>query len=124
MSELDWNEYDFIECLGVLPRTDDYETRYIFSVLKHGLRLELVVRPFSSDIEIAIFQVEIDFPIIEFKITECSGTKFVNDKRGRYLEFAPAQVFGDRYERDFEIPVGVKLSVEPTVHIELFTKPT
>lgn len=27
MPELKWNEYEFIECLGVLPEVDDYSTK-------------------------------------------------------------------------------------------------
>lgn len=122
MPELIWDEHQFVECLGVLPTIDEYESGYHFSVLKHGLRLELSVFPYSSDICISIFRDGIESPIIDFQITECSGTQFIDDKRGKYLEFAPSQVFGDRFERDFQIPVGVKLSVEPTIHIEIFAK--
>jgi hypothetical protein len=36
-----WNEYDFVECLGVLPEVGDYETSHFYKVEKEGLRLEL-----------------------------------------------------------------------------------
>jgi hypothetical protein len=120
MPLLQWNEADFLECLEVVPQIDEYESGYHYVVSKHGMRLELSVYPYDSDIYISIFQDNIERPTISFSITECSGTRRTVDSRGDYLEFAPSQVFGDRFQRDFVIPVGVRLTVQPTISLELF----
>jgi hypothetical protein len=120
MSLLKWDETDFLECLEVAPEIDEYETGYHYVVTKPGMRLELSVYPYASDIAISIYQDGIERPIISFQITECSGTRRTLDHRGDYLEFAPAQVFGDRFKRDYLIPVGVRLTVRPTISLELF----
>ena len=120
MPELIWNEYDFVEHLEVLPEVDDYKTRYHYLVTKHGLRLDLLVIPTSSEIRISIFQEGIERSILAFRMIDCSGIRYTNDKRGEYLEFAPSQVFGTRYEPHQTIPVGVRLSVKPSLSIEFF----
>jgi hypothetical protein len=108
MPQLVWNETEFTACLEVLPTIDDYEMGYHYLVEKDGLKLELGVFPFTSD--------------VYFKLLGVSGTKYVRDSRGEFLVFAPSQVFGDRFHSDFVIPVGVKLSVKPSISISMFAK--
>jgi hypothetical protein len=120
MPQLKWNEADFAACLEVLPTIDEYATGHHYKVEKDGLRLELSVYQYDSDIMISLYQLDNSRPLINFTITDCSGTRYVNDERGEYLEFAPSQVFGTRYERDQVIPAGVRLSVKPSISLELF----
>ncbi len=121
MPQLAWNEADFLACLEVEPIVDQFEEGYHYSIAKDGLSLELSVFPFSSDICVTVKRDGIARPIIDFTITGCSGTRYVSDARGEFLEFAPSQVFGDRFQRDFLIPVAVRLSVKPSICIELAT---
>jgi hypothetical protein len=123
MLQLTWDETDFLVCLEVEPRIDEFEAGYHYTVSKDGLRLELGVFQFTSDICISVYRDGLERPVIDFTITECSGTRYVNDSRGEFLEFAPSQVFGDRFQRDYVIPVGVRLSVKPSIGIELFAQP-
>jgi len=120
MPQLKWNEVDFATCLEVLPTIDEYETGHHYTVEKDGLRLNLSVAQYASDIQISLYKLDGTRPMIKFTITNCSGTRYVNDERGEYLEFAPSQVFGKRYERNQVIPVGVRLSVKPSISLELF----
>ena len=124
MPQLKWDETDFLACLEVPPRIDEYETGHHYSVCKDGLRLELSVFQFDSDMCITVYRDGVERPVIDFKIRDCSGTRYVNDSRGEFLEFAPSQVFGDRFQRDYLIPVGVRLSVKPSICIELFAQQT
>ena len=124
MPLLRWNENDFLECLEVAPVIDDCGTGYHYVVNKHGMRLMLSVYPYDGDIWISIFRDGIDRAVIALAMTDCSGTRRVLDSRGDCLEFAPSQVFGGRFQRDFVIPVGVRLTVRPTIAVELFTIPT
>src|ERR1700733_8420108 len=121
MPHLKWDETDFLTCLEVPPTIDEFET-YHYSVSKDSLRLELSVFQFDSDICITVYRDGVKRPVIDFKITECSGTRYVNDSRGEFLEFAPSQVFGDRFQHDYVIPVGVRLSVKPSICVELFAQ--
>ena len=124
MPQLKWNETDFLTCLEVEPRIDEYETGYHYSVSKDGLRLELSVFPFPSDICITIYCDGVERADHAFTITDCSGTRYVNDSRGEFIDFAPSQVFGSRFQRDYLIPVDVRLSVKPSICVELFAQPT
>ena len=46
-----WNEFEFIECLEVLPEKDEeYETSHVFRVQKNGLTLLLTIYQFSGDV--------------------------------------------------------------------------
>src|SRR4051794_26018418 len=110
MPQLVWNEADFISCLEVLPKVEEYAISHQFVVEKDGLRLHVTVRQLDSDIYITLYRVGIEQPVIDFRIVQCSGTRYVNDQRGEYLEFAPSQVFGDRYSRNDLIPIGVRLT--------------
>jgi hypothetical protein len=122
MSLLRWNETDFLACLEVEPTIDEYEGGYHYSVVKDGLQLLLSVFPASSDICITVNRDTVDRPIVNFTITGCSGTKYINDSLGEFLEFAPSQVFGDGFQNEFAIPVAVRLSVKPSICIELVAK--
>jgi hypothetical protein len=124
MPQLKWDATDFLTCLEVPPTVDEFEAGYHYSVSKDGLRLELAVFQFDSDICIAVYRDGVERPVIDVRIKDCSGTRYVNDSRGEFLEFAPSQVFGERFQRDYVIPVGVRLSVKPSICIELFAHPT
>ncbi len=123
MPQLVWDEADFIACLEVLPEVEEYEVSHHFRVEKDGLRLDLTIYQLDSDVYITLYRIGVERPVIHFRITGCSGTRYVNDKRGEYLEFAPAQVFGDRYSSGVPIPVGVRLSVKLGIQIQLFADP-
>jgi len=48
---LEWDQYKFIECLGVLPELDEeYETNHVFRVEKDGLRFILTIYQYSGDV--------------------------------------------------------------------------
>jgi hypothetical protein len=123
MPQLVWNETDFAACLEVLPEVEEYGVDYIYRVNRSGLRLELSVYPYDGDIHIDLFREGVDCPVFAMKLIECSGTRYVNDDRGEYLEFAPARVFGSRYDGTSVIPFGVRLSVNPCISIRLFSAP-
>src|SRR5688572_9099326 len=117
MPERVWGETDLTTCLETLATIDEYETGYHYVVEIDVLKLDLSVFPYSSDVCISIYREGVIRPIIDVRITSCSGTQYIRDDRGEFLEFAPSQVFGDRFHRDFVIPVGVKLSVKPSISV-------
>ncbi len=122
MPELVWDEIEFTTCLEVLPTIEEDGISYFYVVEKDGLKLEFSVYPYSRDIYFTLYRSGVERPVIDFRLLNCSGTKYVRDQHGEFLEFAPAQVFGDRFHTDFVIPVGVQLSVKPSISILFFAK--
>lgn len=120
MPTLVWNETDFLTYLGVLPEVEEYGTSYFYRVYRCGLRLDLTVYPYASDIYFSLFRDEVETPVFDMKLIECNGVRYVNDQRGEFLEFAPAKTFGRRYDGMSLIPYGVRLSVNPCFSILLF----
>jgi hypothetical protein len=123
MPLLVWSETDFATCLEVLPAVEEYDVSYSYRVKRCGLRLDLTVYPYASDIYITLFREGVETPIFDMKLIECAGTRYINDERGEYLEFAPGKaLFGNRYD-GFVIPFGFRLSVKPCISIKLFSEP-
>lgn len=91
--ELAWNETDFLACLEVEPTIDDYESGYHYAVVNDGLRLGLSAFQYSSDIYITIYRDGVERPVIDSAISSCSGTSYINDSSGEFLEFAPPPGF-------------------------------
>jgi len=120
MPELVWDETDFTTWLGAVPEVAEYGVSYHYRVQEHGLRLEVTVYPHDSDIYITVWREGLEDPVIDLKLLGCSGVRYVNDQRGEYLEVAPGQVYGDRFEKDFVIPVGLRLSVKPSISLRFF----
>jgi hypothetical protein len=117
-----WNEFEFIECLEVIPEKDEeYETNHVFRIAKDGLSLVLALYQYSGDVYFDLFRDGIENPIFQMRLLDCPGARFVKAKDNReYLEFAPAQSFAGRYDGVEAIPFGIRLAVNPHINIELF----
>jgi hypothetical protein len=116
-----WNEYEFVECLGVLPKVGDWETSHFYKVEKDGLRLELTVEQDDGDIHIELFREGVETAIFHMRIWDCPGARYVKDRGADYLEMAATKSFGqNRYDGESVIQLGVRLSVTPHIRIELF----
>ena len=115
-----WDVADFISCLEVVPKVEEYDISHSFIVEKHGMRLLLKVRQYDSDVYFSLYRDGIALPVFDMKLTECQGARYINDKRGEYLEFAPSKCFGTRYDGYAVIPYGVRLCVKPSISIEMY----
>ncbi len=115
-----WNEYEFVECLGVLPEVEEYETSHFFRVEKDGLRLLLSVFQYDGDVYLDLYREGIEPPLFSMRLIGCEGARYVNEKGGEWLEFAPAKSFGSRYDGVSLLPFGVRVAVNPHIRIELF----
>ena len=115
-----WDELEFVECLEVVPTVEEYEVSHHFCVQEDGLTLKLTVFQYDGDVYISVYKDGVEIPILDVKLLACSGVRRVNDKRGDYLEFAPAKAFGSRYDGSSAIPLGIRLSVRPSISVELF----
>src|SRR5687767_13037886 len=87
MPELKWNEYEVIECLGVLPEIDDYNIGHHFKIERNGLILEMSIWQYESLIAISLYQTGNKNPFITFWFVVRDEIRYINDKRGYFLEF-------------------------------------
>ena|SRR5215212_1586746 len=122
MPEFVWNEYEFIECLGVLPEVSEYDDSRTFKVERDGLRLELSVSQYDGDIFLNIFREGVEPHVFFMRLTGCGGARYVRDKGGDFIEFAPAKSFGSRYDGRTPAPFGFRVSVNPHITIEPFSE--
>ena len=118
---LTWNQYEFIECLAVLPEVEEYETCHTFKVEKDGLKLVLTIYQYDGDVDFDLFRDGIEESVFKMRLMDCPGARYISTKQGKeYLEFATSKSFGMRYDGESPIPIGVRLSVNPHISIELF----
>lgn len=87
MPELNWNEYDFIECLGVIPETDDYFCSHEFTVEKDNLILEITVYQNESFVAISLTQRDANKPFINLCFIVREKIEFKNKKGFSVLKF-------------------------------------
>jgi len=122
MPEFVWNEYEFIECLGVLPEVSEYDDSRTFKVERDGLRLELNVSQYDGDIILDLFREGVEPHVFFMRLMGCEGARYVRDKGGDFIEFAPAKSFGSRYDGRTPAPFGFRVSVNPHIKIEPFSE--
>ena len=115
------NQYEFIECLGVVPQVEEDETAHYFKVSKDGLRLEMSVFQYDGDVHLDLYREGFDPSIFKMRLLNCAGARYVSNRNGReVLEFAPAKSFGGRYDGLSPLAYGVRVGVNPHISIELF----
>jgi hypothetical protein len=85
-----WNEYDFIESLGVLALLGEYEISHSYKVEKGGPRLELSVGQYYGGIRIELFRKGADMGLSGSQIRKRPGHRLPGnrgDKKFRQAEF-------------------------------------
>ena len=118
-----WNEADAIACLETLPEIDEDAVSYGFTIVRDGLRLELTVFPYASDVCISLFRDGVAEPVFDVTLLDCGGMRHVTDQSSERLEFAPAKCFGSRYDGRSPPPYGVSVAVKPSIQLRLFSYP-
>ena len=115
-----WNETDFTACLETVPVVGDSDTSHTFIVADSGLRLELTVFQFDGDVSIRLFRDGLTTAIFDLTMMDCAGARYVNDKNGERLEFAPANSIEGRYDGQSAPPFGVSIAVKPSIQLRFF----
>jgi hypothetical protein len=120
MAQLKWDPIEVATCLEVVPVADeDYGTQHCYTVVHEELTLTVRIQQYCGDVHLSLCRDKNTRPLIEFHLTDCSEIKYTNDQRGEYLDFAPAQAFGQRYGSGISIQASVRLTVKPGISIEL-----
>ena len=117
---LNWDEIDVMTVLEVMPETEAYGISHRFVVQKDRLKLEITIFQYDGDVQFLLFRDGIELPIFHMTLTDCPNIRRFRDTHKEYLEFATAQAFGDRYDGESHIPVGVRVAVKPHINIHLF----
>jgi hypothetical protein len=123
MPQLKWNEYDFVECLGVLPKTEEYETDHFFRLKQDGLIVEMTIWQYESLIAISITQDKTEKPFLTFFFVVRDEVKFRNDKEGSRLEFIDSVIVPLRFYHLSEGNVFEKANYPTDISIELWIYP-
>lgn len=129
MPELDWEPLDFLQCLGAVPETNEWDTNLVYEIKQSGVTLELVLWPNESVVAVSLTLDNQDKPMTSFTVMVGNPVLYKNEKWSEYLVFPECvivlslfyhtqwhQVFDkDKYPERVEM----ELSVYPTIRIEL-----
>ncbi|MGY2339011.1 hypothetical protein ACW9HW_07160 [Pseudomonas sp. SDO5532_S415] len=121
MPLLTWDPFDLIAVLGVFPSEGESGTSHRYVIEQGTVRLKLTIWQYESDVEIHVSEASLPNPIIKYTMLGCPGIRVVDDKRGKFLEFAASNTFPGRYDGYSVIPYGLRLWVEPQILLEPFT---
>jgi len=129
MPLLDWNHTDFIECLEVLPKSEDVETEQVFSIQREGLALDVSVWPLESVVYLDLHRVESEQSLIGMALFVRGPVEFIKEKNIECLRFHNAIPVPNRFsymdfEEDLHDPDAISygltavLRVNPDIVIE------
>lgn len=120
MPEFSWEPLDFLDVLGVVPQEEEFGVSYHYAIIREHLRLELTVWVYNSDVDLSIYVRPQEQPVIRLNLLGCPGARVVNDKRGKFIEFAAANLLSGRFDAETAPPYGFRLWVEPAIRVEPF----
>ncbi|MBX9666037.1 MAG: hypothetical protein K2X93_00405 [Candidatus Obscuribacterales bacterium] len=129
MPKLNWCELDFLECLEADPIVDDYGTSHYYELEQGDLRIQVTVWQYESVIQLSLLRASTNVTIFGFASFVRGNVRYINDKRGKYLEvydciLAPSRFWyqdaGDLFDhKKFTHGLTIRLEVEPEIRIML-----
>lgn len=117
-----WDETDFIACLETIPVVADYGVSHTFTVRDGGLQLVITLCQYDGDVSIRLFRDGIEEAAFEVTLLDCAGARYVSDKAGERLEFAPAKSFGSRYDGLSPPLFGISVAIKPSIQLRMFAR--
>ena len=126
MPALKWNEYEFIECLGVLPEKEEFFTSHYFRLVKDDLLFEMTIWQYDSCIAVSISKADDEKSFITIHFLVRDKAVFVNEKTSMKLRFQDCMIVSNRFwmSRDDDKKDYFDKSKFPTkLDIELYTYP-
>src|SRR5688572_9093968 len=122
MPQLRWNETDFLDFFAVEPTIDDYAVSHNYEIESDGLRLLFTLWQFESVIQTSLFRSQAEDALFSFAAYVRGEARFINDQRGRYIDFedcivAPNRFWyiqtGDPFDRErFPNSVTIRLAID------------
>jgi hypothetical protein len=124
MPDFAWNPVDFLDALEAVPIEGEFGTSYAYQLNRQGITLKLCVYPPERDVSIELTCGEQTQPVVSVQLLDCPAARVVQDKRGRYIEFAAANAFAGRYDETDAAPYGFRLWVSPFLQVEPYSYPS
>ena len=134
MSRLSWDETDFLECLEVVPETEEYEISHTYSVEKSSIGLVVKVWQLESIIELELINQTNSSVISSYAILVRNGAEFIKSGNEEYLLFKNSLVLPSRFSyldlggaetlEESSVGYNIKLSVNPDICIEYLRENT
>ena len=121
MPDFSWEPLDFLDALGVVPVGEEYGISYSYVVDRKPLNLTLTIWPLSGEVELKIRCEGVSEPVVFLNLLSSPGARVIDDKRGKYIEFAAANLFAGRYDNTHPAPYGFRLWVEPNFQVTTFS---
>lgn len=87
MRELNWNEHEVVECLGVVGHLNEDSAVYEYKVERDGFVLELGICPHESYVDIQFPRYTESEPVFETGFLVRDEIVFVSEKLVSYMEF-------------------------------------
>lgn len=97
MPELKWNETDVIECLGVLPETDEFFSSHSFLLNKDGLFINITIWQIESLVALSIAKDSKAVPFLDIHFVVRDRIDFINEKDYSSLIFRDCIVVSDQF---------------------------
>ena len=129
MTQLKWDELDFLEYLEVDAVIDDYTTSHNYELEQNDLRLLITIWQYESVVQVSLLRATTNVTIFSFASFVRGCARYVNDKRGKYLELvdcviAPTRFWyqqaGDLFDHEkFPHGLTIQLEVRPEVRVLL-----
>jgi hypothetical protein len=97
MSNLKWDETDFLLCLGVIPEIEDYGTSFSYTIERSGLVLLVTVIPYESIVELQLQRKDSSLNLLCLSLLVGGVVKYKCEKWGEYLKLSACQIVTNRY---------------------------
>ncbi|RQO50972.1 hypothetical protein DBV14_17740 [Variovorax sp. KBW07] len=71
----------------------------------------------SGDVTVSVYCSTQRQPVMNLNLLDCPGARVVDDKRGKFIEFAAANPFVGRFDNTAPAPYGFRVQVDPFVQV-------
>lgn len=97
MPELKWKDYEVVECLCILPETDEFFTSHWFVKRFGPLRLELTIWENESLVAVHLFQGVDTTPFFDLSFIVRDCIEFVSEAEFTCLRFRNSVIVNSRF---------------------------
>ena len=124
-AEFHWEPLDFMELLGCAPKVDgEYGFSYEYQVDRGALQLTITIWPMDCEVQLSVHAASQSEPLIHLRLIGTPGARVVNDKRGKFIEFAAANLFAGRFDLTAPAPYGFRVWAIPYLKVEPYAYET
>lgn len=102
MPELKWKDYEVVECLGVLPETDEFFTSHYFQKVFGSIRLGLTIWENESLIAVSLFEDQTTEPFLDLCFIVRDRIEFVSEAKFSSLRFHDTVIVSSRFWRIYD----------------------